>query len=127
MLWNILLFPFLPNIPFWLPWKHQKTKDFLMFSGGSKGNVGKKEDLIKTQRIVARNVLHNWNESVNLKVNLHCQSGKKVGSNKFFCGCVSHIYKRLSNHYKNFSTNHYMFFVRLLCKKPQKPQLTQFL
>ena len=33
---------FLPNVPFWSPWKHQKTKGFLMFSGGSKGNIGKK-------------------------------------------------------------------------------------
>ena len=29
--------PFLPNVPFWSPWKHQKTKGFLMFLGGSKG------------------------------------------------------------------------------------------
>ena len=33
---------FLSNVPFWSPWKHQKTKGFLMFSGGSKGNIGKK-------------------------------------------------------------------------------------
>ena len=33
--------PLLPNVPFWSPWKHQKTKGFLMFSGGSKGNIGK--------------------------------------------------------------------------------------
>ena len=34
--------PFLPNVPFWSPWKHQKTFGFRMFSGGSKGNIGKK-------------------------------------------------------------------------------------
>ena len=34
--------PFLPNIPFLSLWKHQKTKGFLMFSGGTKGNIGKK-------------------------------------------------------------------------------------
>ena len=34
--------PFLPNIPFWSPWKHQKTFGFLMFSERSKGNIGKK-------------------------------------------------------------------------------------
>ena len=39
---TIILNPFLPNVPFWSPWKHQKTKGFLMFSGGSKGNIGKK-------------------------------------------------------------------------------------
>ena len=33
---------FLPNVPFWSPWKHQKTFGFLMLSGGSKGNIGKK-------------------------------------------------------------------------------------
>ena len=30
------------NISFKAPWKHQKTFDFLMFSRGSKGNIGKK-------------------------------------------------------------------------------------
>ena len=39
---SYLLNPFLPNVPFWSPWKHQKTFGFLMFSGGSKGNIGKK-------------------------------------------------------------------------------------
>ena len=34
--------PILPNVPFWSLWKHQKTKGFLIFSGGSKGNIGKK-------------------------------------------------------------------------------------
>ena len=33
---------FLLNIPFWFPWKHQKTKDFLMLLGESKGNIRKK-------------------------------------------------------------------------------------
>ena len=32
--------PFLPNHPFWSPWKHQKTFGFLMFSRWSKGNIG---------------------------------------------------------------------------------------
>ena len=46
-LWNIwsvilLLNSFLLNVPFWSPWKHQKTFGFLMFSGGSKGNIRKK-------------------------------------------------------------------------------------
>ena len=30
--------PFLSNIPFWFPWKYQRTKGFLMFSGLPKGN-----------------------------------------------------------------------------------------
>ena len=38
--------PFLPNpfpnVPFDPPWKHQKNFSFVMFSGGSKGNTGKK-------------------------------------------------------------------------------------
>ena len=34
--------PFLPTVPFSSPWKHQKTKGFLMFSGASKRNIGKK-------------------------------------------------------------------------------------
>ena len=38
---KILFNPLLPNVPFWSPWKHQKTFGFLMFSGGSKGNIGK--------------------------------------------------------------------------------------
>ena len=33
---------FLPNVPFRSPWKLQKTIGSLMFSGGSKGNIGKK-------------------------------------------------------------------------------------
>ena len=40
--WFVDLNPFLSNIPFWAPWKHQKTFGFLMFSGGSKRNIGKK-------------------------------------------------------------------------------------
>ena len=39
---------FLPNVPFWSPWKHLKTKDFVMFSGGSKENIGKKR--VKTNK-----------------------------------------------------------------------------
>ena len=35
--------PFLPSIAFWSPWKHQNTFGFLMFSGGSKGNIGEKK------------------------------------------------------------------------------------
>ena len=34
---------FLPNVSFWSPWKHQKTYGFLMFSGGSKGNIRKEK------------------------------------------------------------------------------------
>ena len=51
--------PFHPNVPFWSPWKHQKTKCFLMFAnqmfsdvckpnvfwclqGNQKGNIAKK-------------------------------------------------------------------------------------
>ena len=36
-IFNLLL----PKVPFWPPWKHQKTKGFLMFSGGSKGDIEK--------------------------------------------------------------------------------------
>ena len=32
----------LSNVTFWSPWKHQKTKDFMMFSGWSKRNIKKK-------------------------------------------------------------------------------------
>ena len=32
----------LSNVTFWSPWKHQKTKDFMMFSGWSKRNIEKK-------------------------------------------------------------------------------------
>ena len=39
---KVTINPFLPNIPFWSCWKHQKTKGFLMFSGWSKGNIEKK-------------------------------------------------------------------------------------
>ena len=39
---NNIFNPFLPDVPFWSPWKHQKTFDFLMFSGGSKEDIGKK-------------------------------------------------------------------------------------
>ena len=34
--------PFFRNVPFWSPWNHQKTKGFLMFSGQSKGKLGRK-------------------------------------------------------------------------------------
>ena len=40
---NSMFHPFLHNVPFWSPWKQQKTKGFLIFSGGSKGNIGKKK------------------------------------------------------------------------------------
>ena len=33
--------PFLPNVRIWSSWKQQKTFGFL-FSGGPKGNIGKK-------------------------------------------------------------------------------------
>ena len=33
---------FLPNVPFWTPWEHYKTKGFLMFLEGSKGKKGLK-------------------------------------------------------------------------------------
>ena len=38
MHWNILQYlnPLLPNVPFWSPWKREKTRSFLMFSGGVK-------------------------------------------------------------------------------------------
>ena len=39
---NTYINPFLPNIPFWFPWKHQKTLGFFIFSGRSKGNIRKK-------------------------------------------------------------------------------------
>ena len=35
--------PNIPNVPIWSPRKHQKTFGFLMFSGGWKGNIGKKK------------------------------------------------------------------------------------
>ena len=36
------IYPFLAIVPFWSPWKYQETKGFLVFSGGSKGNITKK-------------------------------------------------------------------------------------
>ena len=48
--WTNLLFflnHFFHNVLFWSPWKHQKTEGFLMFSRGTKGNIGKKR--IKNQ------------------------------------------------------------------------------
>ena len=33
--------PFLLIIPFWPPWKHQKTFGFLIFSGVQKGTLGR--------------------------------------------------------------------------------------
>ena len=35
--------PFPCNVPCLSPWKHQKTFGFLLFSGGSQGNIGKKQ------------------------------------------------------------------------------------
>ena len=35
LLQAILFNPSVPDVPFWSPWKHQKTLDFLMFSGES--------------------------------------------------------------------------------------------
>ena len=41
--WKLeLLNLFLPSLPFWSPWKHQKIFGFLIFSGGLKSNIGKK-------------------------------------------------------------------------------------
>ena len=31
-----------PMFPFYTPWKHQKTCDFLVFSGGTNGNIDQK-------------------------------------------------------------------------------------
>ena len=39
---DFCLNPFLPNVPYWSPWKYQKSKDFLMLSGGSKKKIGRK-------------------------------------------------------------------------------------
>ena len=41
--WLVLsLTHFWPMFPFYTPWKHQKTKGFLVFSRDIKGNIGKK-------------------------------------------------------------------------------------
>lgn len=42
LLISILINPFLPKIPFRSPWKHHKTKSFLMFWGGVKKTNGMK-------------------------------------------------------------------------------------
>ena len=43
LLWNsMLLTHFKPMIPFYTPWKRQKIKGFLTFSGVKKGNIGMK-------------------------------------------------------------------------------------
>ena len=39
---SFMLNLFFPNVPFGPPSKHQKTKGFLIFSGASKRNIGKK-------------------------------------------------------------------------------------
>ena len=44
--------PFLSNVSFWSPWKYQKNFGFLIFSGRSKGNIGKKRvKLLHTVRL----------------------------------------------------------------------------
>ena len=40
--------PFLLKVLFWSPWKHQKTNDFFMFSGGLKETLGRR-GLTKTK------------------------------------------------------------------------------
>ena len=43
--------PFLPNIPFWSPWKHQKPVAFWCFQRYQYGNIEKKRARIKTLEI----------------------------------------------------------------------------
>ena len=46
--------PFLCNYPFLSPLKYQKTFGFLMFSGGSKGNIGRKRVKPGTLTVMTR-------------------------------------------------------------------------
>ena len=50
--------PFLPNVPFKFPCKHQKTKGFLVFSGGSERNIGK--EMVNVPQI-SMNTIFNFN------------------------------------------------------------------
>ena len=63
--------PFLPNVPFWSPWKHQKTFGFLMFSGGSKGNIGKKRvNFERRQKLLT---FECYFLKINIANNKHCK------------------------------------------------------
>ena len=56
--------PFFNNVPFWSPWEHQKIKGFL-FSGGSKGNIGKKRvNLWKVNNKWLAKLTINWLVSI---------------------------------------------------------------
>ena len=52
---------------FWSPWKHQKTKGFLMFSGGSKENIVKR-----------------WANQTNITASAHYLRLKSVQIRSFF-------------------------------------------
>ena len=59
---------FLPNFSYWSPWKHRKTKDFLMISGGSKGNIRKKRVKMSQRAIenIRRSII-SWGRSLSYR------------------------------------------------------------
>ena len=59
---------FLPNFSYWSPWKHRKTKDFLMISGGSKGNIRKKRVKMSQRAIenIRRSII-SWGKSLSYR------------------------------------------------------------
>ena len=57
LIWNWLTL-FFPMFPFDPPCKHQKTKGFLMFSGGSERNIGK--EMVRVPQ-VSMNTIFNFN------------------------------------------------------------------
>ena len=59
---------FLPNFSYWSPWKHRKTKDFLMISRGSKGNIRKKRVKMSQRAIenIRRSII-SWGKSLSYR------------------------------------------------------------
>ena len=66
---NIGLTFFFPIFPIdWSPWKHRKTKDFLMISGGSKRNIRKKRVKMSQRAIenIRRSII-SWGRSLSYR------------------------------------------------------------
>ena len=89
LLISILINPFLPKIPFRSPWKHHKTKSFLMFWGGSKVNIGKKR--VKWTSLSL--LVHPWRTSLSLSLSLCINTSLWVSPVLFvlfFCSYTFH-------------------------------------
>ena len=76
---------FSPIFPFDPPWKHQKTKGFLMFSGGSKENIGKKrvKQLRTNVPIISLFFKRNGDPDIIWKIMTEIWTQKKGRSSKF--------------------------------------------